>query len=359
MAPSAQVFDYDVALSYAGEDHTYVQRIAALLQQRGVRILYDEYAAAELWGNDLYTLLDDVYRKRARFAIAFVSRHYVSKPWTQHERQSAQARALTEVGPYFLPVRLDDSELPGLRPTVAYVDARRTSVEQLVSMVQQKLSAAPGVTTAEPPVLRVPRTADQQRELLAQRPDAWEYLLYAGVLWQRREALELKWRDHELGYARRTGQHLDDRQATSFLGNTLRDLSAFGPNVLKMLDPKAQERAFGALGEPGNPALIEHIATRLVEIYEEVLDIAAVLRGTGVTEEMEPVMEAAARMADTPLREIRDFIDQLVTEADSLPERLALDEPITITLTLTLTIDEETSRAFEHELERAKRRLGM
>jgi hypothetical protein len=74
---------------------------------------------------------------------------------------------------------------------------------------------------------------------------------------------------------------------------------------------------------------------------------------------MEPVMEAAARMADTPLREIRDFIDQLVTEADSLPERLALDEPITITLTLTLTIDEETSRAFEHELERAKRRLGM
>src|SRR5690348_13440434 len=109
-----QVFDYDVALSYAGEDRVYVQKIAARLREHGVRIFYDEYAAAEMWGNDLYALLDEVYRKRARFTIMFVSRHYASKPWTQHERQSAQARALTDIGPYLLPVRLDDSELPGL-----------------------------------------------------------------------------------------------------------------------------------------------------------------------------------------------------------------------------------------------------
>ena len=130
-----------------GEDRAYVQQVAALLQRRDIRVFYDEYAVAELWGNDLYVLLDEVYRKRARFAVAFVSRHYASKPWTQHERQSAQARALTEVGPYLLPVQLDDSELPGLRPTVGYVDARHTSVERLVWLIEQKLSTTPGTTT--------------------------------------------------------------------------------------------------------------------------------------------------------------------------------------------------------------------
>jgi hypothetical protein len=356
---SAQVFDYDVALSYAGEDRVYVQQIAALLQQRDVRVFYDEYAAAELWGSDLYTLIDDVYRRRARFAIAFVSRHYASKPWTRHERQSAQARALTEVGPYFLPVRLDDSELPGLRPTVHYVDARRTSIEQLVSMIQQKLSSVPGVATKELPLLRVPRTLDQQRELLAQRPHGWEYLLYAGVLWQRREELEPKWRDHELGYTRRTGQHLDDRQAISFLSNAFDDFTACGPNMLKMLDPRAQERAFGAPGEPGDPALIEHIATRFVGVYEEMLDIATILRGTGVSQQMSSLMETAAHLTDTPLREIRDFIDQLVAECDRIPDRLALDQPVTIMLTLTLTIDEGALKSFHREMKRARRRIKI
>ena len=146
--------------------------------------------AAEMWGNDLYTLLDDIYRKRARFTIIFVSRHYASKPWTQHERQSAQARALTDIGPYLLPVRLDDSELPGLRPTTGYIDARTTPVDKLIWLIQQKLSAAPGMTTTSRPLLRSPRTVEQKRELLARRPEGWEYLLYAGVVWQRREALE-------------------------------------------------------------------------------------------------------------------------------------------------------------------------
>jgi len=53
------VFDYDVALSYAGEDRAYVEQIAAQLRQEGIRVFYDEYAAAELWGNDLYVLLDE------------------------------------------------------------------------------------------------------------------------------------------------------------------------------------------------------------------------------------------------------------------------------------------------------------
>jgi len=184
-------------------------------------------------------------------------------------------------------------------------------------------------------------------------------VLDAGVLWQRRQALEPKWRDHELRYGRPTRQYLDNRQAFTFLSNASDDLHSCVQNILKMLDPGVQKRAFGPLGEPGDPALIEHIATRLVEVYEEMLDVAATLRGVGVSEEMAPLMEAAARLTDTPLRTIRDFIDQLVAEVDSLPERLALDKPITITLTLGLTIDEEAHKCFDQEMVRARQRLGI
>ncbi len=126
-----------------------------------------------------------------------------------------------------------------------------------------------------------------------------------------------------------------------------------------MLDPRAQERAFGPLGQSGDPALIEHIAVRLVEVYEGILDIAATLRGAGVSDEIAPLMEAAARLTDTPLREIRDFIDELVAIADSIPERLAAGGPITIELMLTLAIDDEALRHLEEEFERAKRSLGI
>ena len=49
--------DFDVALSYTSEDRHYVQQVAEGLRDIGVRVFYDEFAAVELWGADLYTYL--------------------------------------------------------------------------------------------------------------------------------------------------------------------------------------------------------------------------------------------------------------------------------------------------------------
>lgn len=124
-----------------------------------------------------------------------------------------------------------------------------------------------------------------------------------------------------------------------------------------MLNDQGRERAFGLPGQPGKPVLIEHIGIRFVEVYEEILDIAAKLRGTGVSKNMEPVMDSAAHLVDTPLKEISDFVDQLIVEADSIPDRLAREEPITIELTLTLTIDDEAMRRFDLEMKRVGQEL--
>ena len=68
----------------------------------------------------------------------FISAEYATKPWTRHERRSALARALEE-DEYVLPVRFDDTDLPGLRPTVKYVDLAEIAPQSLVDLIAVKL----------------------------------------------------------------------------------------------------------------------------------------------------------------------------------------------------------------------------
>ena len=163
-------FQFDVALSFAGEDRQYVDHIADSLRSKGVRVFYDQYEQATLWGKDLYEHLDHIYQRAARFCVLFASEHYARKVWTTHERKSAQARALRENEEYILPVRFDDTEIPGIRSTIGYIDARQTTAEQLVDLILQKVGQPP----TETPVAATPRITEQEHQLLMQRPTGWE-----------------------------------------------------------------------------------------------------------------------------------------------------------------------------------------
>lgn len=135
----SESFRYDVTFSFAGEDRPTVERLARLMRRNGIRVFYDAWEQADLWGKDLYQHLDAIYRSAARFCLIFVSEHYVKKAWTKHELKSAQARAFEENSEYILPIRLDDSELPGLTPTIAYLDARTTPLHDICQMFVNKL----------------------------------------------------------------------------------------------------------------------------------------------------------------------------------------------------------------------------
>lgn len=136
---TSNAYEYDVAFSFAGEDRAYVEKVARLLKERGVRVFYDRYEEVELWGKDLYTHLDDVYRNKARYCIMFISQHYRQKLWTNHERESAQARAFAENEDYILPARFDDTEIPGIRPTLGYISLKNVAPQEFVELVCQKV----------------------------------------------------------------------------------------------------------------------------------------------------------------------------------------------------------------------------
>ena len=137
--PRPRTFEWDVALSFAGEDRAIAEQYAEKIKSKGLRTFLDSDEQAALWGADLYVKLDEIYRSKAMFCVLFVSRSYAAKHWTNHERQSAQARAFKENRAYILPVRLDNTEIPGLRETVGYIDLRKSTLDDLAELTIKKV----------------------------------------------------------------------------------------------------------------------------------------------------------------------------------------------------------------------------
>jgi len=146
-----EAFEYDIAISFAGEQRSVAESIARCLKTENVKVFYDDYEQAYLWGKDLYTHLADVYEKKARYCLMLVSAAYAAKVWPNHERKNAQARALNEKDEYILPVRFDDTEIPGLPRTVGYLQFEEHGVEGVCKLLLKKLNAAAVAPTSATP----------------------------------------------------------------------------------------------------------------------------------------------------------------------------------------------------------------
>lgn len=133
---------YELVLSYASEDRAYVETVAKCLRNNQVRVFFDVFEEVNLWGKDLVEHLDRVYRGRARYCVMFISEHYAAKNWTRHEWRSAFNKAVEDRTDYILPARFDDSVIPGLNPSLVYVDLRKKTPDELCTMILSKLGRA-------------------------------------------------------------------------------------------------------------------------------------------------------------------------------------------------------------------------
>jgi hypothetical protein len=131
--------EFDIALSFAGEDRLYVDEVARLLVSKGIKVFYDKFEEANLFGKNLYDYLSDVYANKATYTIMFASENYAGKIWTNLERQAMQSKALIENREYILPVRIDNTPIPGLLPTIYYVTSSQKSPEDLVNLICKKI----------------------------------------------------------------------------------------------------------------------------------------------------------------------------------------------------------------------------
>lgn len=134
-------FTYDVAFSFAEEDRHFVDTVAELLKAANVIVYNYNHKHVADWGKDLTVHLDKVYRTEARFCVMFISAHYKEKRWSQQERVWATARSFfMEEKEYILPFRLDNTVIPGLKDTMAYLPRETYNEGQLAQAIIEKVA---------------------------------------------------------------------------------------------------------------------------------------------------------------------------------------------------------------------------
>lgn len=134
------MYEYDVTLSFAGEDRKIVEEVAEWLKFFGLSVFYDEWESHNLIGEDLFQHLSKTYSDDARLCLVFCSKHYVGKMWTEHELKFAQARLISSTDAYLIPIRIDDTPIPGVPKTTGFLDLRKSSASRIATTVAQKLN---------------------------------------------------------------------------------------------------------------------------------------------------------------------------------------------------------------------------
>jgi hypothetical protein len=213
--------------------------------------------------------------------------------------------------------------------------------------------------SADPYIRQVPRDESGRLELLALRPPFWEYLLFGNVLYVSRYAYEARWRDFQLGYTLKVGPIIEPTQVLNMMGERLSYVLAITSNLERILAPAAQKRAFGDPGESGDAALIEHMATRLIDLYALLLEWAEDTRALRVPARAERLKELAVSYVRQSLQRTHDFVDEFITEIEQAIAKLAdgKSSHLTVAMNLTFEIDDAIVREYQKEVRRAKRHL--
>lgn len=171
-------YEYEVALSFAGEQRYYVKRVSDELERLGVKHFYDNKETVNLWGKNLTQDLERIYYQDSQYFVPFISKEYVKKNWTRWEINSALERNLEESSEnfqqYILPVKFDDTRIPGIWGSIAFQDANKLEPETLAAMIYEKVRG-----TAAPSIVDVPL------------PPTGEIIFYDFNLSQMKELREL------------------------------------------------------------------------------------------------------------------------------------------------------------------------
>ena len=137
-----KIYQYDVALSFAGEDRGFAKDICVALKREGIKVFYDEDEDVNLWGKDLPTKLKEVYHDDSQYCIIILSDSYVNKKWPRLELQHAIKRLVEQKGEdYILPVHLDgfSDEVSGMPDTIGYISAESINPRKVVNKFLQKI----------------------------------------------------------------------------------------------------------------------------------------------------------------------------------------------------------------------------
>ncbi|MGW6376141.1 TIR domain-containing protein [Rhodococcus sp. NPDC055112] len=357
-------YKYDLAVSFAGEQRTFVEAVVRGVNVPEGRVFYDADFQAELWGEELTEVFTDIYSKSTRYVVMFISKEYADKEWTRLERRAALAKRLSTQGAYILPVLLDTTQLDevaGLLKSIGYLDGLMLGAPGVIDCLNKKLEKA---WDAERVAYdRTPASEDEGGDdelpvfgtvvddqegltkLIQERPHSWQWAAFASVMVQRRNALKAAIRDLELGYAQPNSIRISTAtELRDFVGNAMNDVEQLGTQVSNLVLTDAFKAAFGEPNDlSDDPEALVHAANRLMDLYERFIELAQRAQGASAKSAYMNVLNTCARFSDSPRQGLDELIDNYVTTVHELPKRLveARGENVIVPLELKLHMDND------------------
>ena len=84
--------DYDLALSFAGGDRAFAERLFELFSEREVAVFYDKNEQHRIIAENVEDYLAPIYRSAANYVLPLLSPEYPSKIWTKFESDQFKDR---------------------------------------------------------------------------------------------------------------------------------------------------------------------------------------------------------------------------------------------------------------------------
>lgn len=131
-------FEYDIAISFAGEDRDIAEKIASGLRENNVKVFYDKFETIKLWGKDLYQQFQEIFGTKSKYILVIISKHYPVKDWTNYELSIAKNALKKGRKNFILPLRIDDTPLVGLKDSIGYIEYKNNEKE-IVSLLIKKI----------------------------------------------------------------------------------------------------------------------------------------------------------------------------------------------------------------------------
>jgi hypothetical protein len=139
-------FQYDAALSFAGEDREHAEALAEKLKDLGFTVFYDKDHQAHLWGKN-QTEYEKIYGPESRYVIPLISEHCVRKDWTRFEFEIAKGEARKRAGEFILPVKLDGTRLLGLHDDLNFLQLGSLSIGEIAQEFAKKCDVSRATKT--------------------------------------------------------------------------------------------------------------------------------------------------------------------------------------------------------------------
>jgi hypothetical protein len=114
-------FEYDIAISFAGENRDLARYLADTFTDLDVSVFFDEYFENNFLGRAWGTEFKRIFTSACRFVAVLLDEHHLKKIWPTFERECFTPRVADAA---VIPIKLDDSLFPGIPHDIALIRFR-------------------------------------------------------------------------------------------------------------------------------------------------------------------------------------------------------------------------------------------